>query len=89
MDHQQHRLENVGGRLEAYRQAVAKILARGYAIVRDATGRIVDSAHGIAAGDALTLIFHDGKITVTAEDAAKQPRARPKKPSSPDQGSLL
>ncbi len=89
VDHQQHRLENVGGRLEAYRQAVAKILARGYAIVRDATGRIVDSAHGIAAGDALTLIFHDGKITVTAEDAAKQPRARPKKPSSPDQGSLL
>jgi exodeoxyribonuclease VII large subunit len=89
VDHQQHRLENIGGRLEAYRHAVAKILARGYAIVRDATGRIVDSAHGIAAGDALTLIFHDGKITVTAEDAAKHPRARPKKPSSPDQGSLL
>ena len=40
-------------------------------------------------GDALTLIFHDGKITVTAEDAAKQPRARPKKPPSPGQGSLL
>jgi len=89
VDHQQHRLENVGGRLEAFRQAVAKVLARGYAIVRDATGKIVESAHGIAAGDALTLIFHDGKITVTAEDAAKHPRARPKKPSSPDQGSLL
>ena len=89
VDHQQHRLENVGGRLEAFRQAVAKVLARGYAIVRDATGKIVESAHGIAAGDTLTLIFHDGKITVTAEDAAKQPRARPRKPSSPDQGSLL
>jgi exodeoxyribonuclease VII large subunit len=75
--------------LEAYRQAVAQVLARGYAIVRDATGKVIDSAHGIAAGDALTLIFHDGKLTVTAEDAAKHPRARPKKPPSPGQGSLL
>ena len=73
--HQQHRVENVGGQLEAYRQAVAQVLARGYAIVRDATGKVIDSAHEIAAGDALTLIFHDGKISVTAEDAAKQPRA--------------
>jgi exodeoxyribonuclease VII large subunit len=87
--HQQHRVENVGGQLEAYRQAVAQVLARGYAIVRDATGKVIDSAHEIAAGDALTLIFHDGKISVTAEDAAKQPRARPKKPPSPGQGSLL
>jgi exodeoxyribonuclease VII large subunit len=89
VDHRQHQLDSFGGQLEAYRQAVAKILARGYAIVRDATGKIVDSAHAIAAGDALTLIFHDGKITVTAEDAAKQPRARRKKPPSPGQGSLL
>jgi exodeoxyribonuclease VII large subunit len=89
VDHRRHQLDNFGGRLEAYRQAVAKILARGYAIVRDATGKIVDSAHGIAAGDTLTLIFHDGKITVTAEDAAKQPRARSKKKTPPGQGSLL
>jgi exodeoxyribonuclease VII large subunit len=89
VDHRQHQIDSFGGRLEAYRQAITKILASGYAIVRDATGKIVDSAHEIAAGDALTLIFHDGKITVTAEDAAKQPRARPKKPPSPDQGSLL
>jgi exodeoxyribonuclease VII large subunit len=87
--HQQHRLDNVSGQLEAYRQAVQQVLARGYAIVRDAAGKIVDSAHIIAAGDTLTLIFHDGKITVTAEDAAKQPRAPRKKTPPPGQGSLL
>ena len=89
VDHRRHQLDSVGGQLEAYRQAVAKILARGYAIVRDATGTIVDSAHGVAAGDTLTLIFHDGKLPATAEDAAKQPRAPRKKTPTPGQGSLL
>jgi exodeoxyribonuclease VII large subunit len=89
LDHHVHRLANMGGQLDAYRQAVEKVLARGYAIVRDAGGRVVDSARTIAAGDALTIIFHDGKVVVAVEDAAKQPRARPRKSSSPDQGSLL
>jgi exodeoxyribonuclease VII large subunit len=90
LDHQQHRLDNLAGRLDSYRQAVEQILAKGYVLVRDASGRILDTVQGIKAGDTLTLVFHDGKLRVVADEAARRPPApRGKKASNPDQGSLL
>jgi len=90
IDHQEHRLANLAGRLDSYRQAVEQILAKGYVLVRDASGRILDTVQGIKAGDTLTLVFHDGKLRVVADEAAKRPPVpRGKKSPHPDQGSLL
>jgi exodeoxyribonuclease VII large subunit len=87
LEHHRHRLESAGGRLESYGKALFDTLRKGFAIVRDAAGMVVESALGIAAGDALSIQFHDGRIEVVA-DGAKRP-AKPKKPAEPGQGSLL
>ncbi len=85
--HERHRLEACGGRLETYGQALSDTLARGFALIRDAAGTIVDSAAALASGDALTIEFHDGKLAATV-DGARRAAPKPKKPA-PDQGSLL
>lgn len=41
-------------------------LDRGYAIVRDAAGRVVTATAGVTSGDALTLRVADGDINATA-----------------------
>jgi exodeoxyribonuclease VII large subunit len=87
LEHRRHRLESVGGRLETYGKALRDTLGKGFAIVRDAAGMVVESALGIAAGDALSIQFHDGRVEVVA-DGTKRP-TKPKKPSDPGQGSLL
>jgi exodeoxyribonuclease VII large subunit len=43
------------------------VLKRGYAIVRDETGKPVARAKGVKAGQALVNEFHDGKVRVRAE----------------------
>jgi exodeoxyribonuclease VII large subunit len=87
----QHRLDNAAGRLETYRRALDEVLERGFAIVRNARGMVVESTLGLAAGEALTIEFHDGRIGVVVDnDAPKRPSsARAKKPPPPGQGSLL
>jgi exodeoxyribonuclease VII large subunit len=85
--HEQHRLASVGGRLETFHQTVTKALERGFALVHDASGKVVISAQEVGPGDALSIEFHDGKVGVTAD--GKRAAAKPKKPGSPDQGSLL
>ncbi|ADV68742.1 exodeoxyribonuclease VII large subunit [Deinococcus maricopensis] len=45
-----------------------RTLARGYALVRDAAGRVVRDAAGARAG-ALTLTFQDGEVRVRVDDA--------------------
>jgi exodeoxyribonuclease VII large subunit len=87
LDHRRHRLESAGGRLESYGQALRDTLRKGFAIVRDAAGMVVESALGIVPGEALSILFHDGRAEVVA-DGAKRP-AKPKKPTDPGQGSLL
>ena len=91
LTHERHRLDSVGGRLETYRQALHDALARGFAIVRDRVGRVVDTVQAVAGGDTLTVEFHDGKVTVVAVGAAAKRGALPKskKPTPPGQGSLL
>lgn len=43
------------------------VLARGYALVRDANGLPVRSAHAVAPGQNLSVEFGDGKVAVVSE----------------------
>lgn len=76
------------------------VLARGFALVRDAQGQPLHAAAGIGPGDRLSLEFADGRVgaiadtdrpAVAAAKPAKSATARaPKRTSKPvDQGSLF
>ena len=60
-----HRLLALWKRLES--ASPRSVLKRGYALVRDATGRPVSRAKGIEAGQTLVNEFHDGRVRVRAE----------------------
>ena len=60
-----NRADHIAGRLLTAYQALRKPLLRGYAIVRDAKGRIVIDAAKVKPDSALSLEFHDGKVEVT------------------------
>ncbi|MFO1077682.1 MAG: exodeoxyribonuclease VII large subunit [Planctomycetota bacterium] len=70
-------LERAALRLEA--QAVRQrlldprhVLARGFALARDARGRIVTSVARLGRGDALTVQFRDGKANAHVDDVTKE-----------------
>jgi exodeoxyribonuclease VII large subunit len=64
------------------------VLERGFALVKDAKGKIQRRAAGIKPGEALTLIFADGEKPVHADGGSGggAPKARK---SGPGQGSLF
>ena len=66
----------------------SNVLERGFAVVKDAGGNVVVSAQAVTPGAALTLEFHDGKVAVVADGAARR-KPRGSKSDEPDQGSLL
>ena len=85
------RLDRAGGRIGPDRKpqvaglarALASldpkaVLRRGYAIVRDARGRVLPRAEAAARARALEIEFADGRV-----------RAKPGKPKAPDQPELL
>ncbi|KQS81637.1 exodeoxyribonuclease VII large subunit [Rhizobium sp. Leaf384] len=68
------------------------VLARGYAIVRDADGAPVKAAATLSAGQSVALQFADGTVgAITTEGPAPRPRKRGSaEPSEPaKQGSLF
>jgi exodeoxyribonuclease VII large subunit len=72
------------------------VLARGFALVRDAAGRPLRQAGSVTPGLALTIEFADGRIAARAEGEAPArptpPRAEPKSPrrsGGEGQGSLF
>ena len=65
------RIETAARLLEGY--SYRGVLARGFAVVRDARERPVTSAAAVKPGAALSLEFHDGR---TAAQAAGRPRRR-------------
>ena len=77
-------LEGLAARLES--ASYQSVLARGFALVRDADGHAVTAAARVAAGQALRLTFADGDVRATADGHAAPPR---RKPTTPSQGSLL
>jgi exodeoxyribonuclease VII large subunit len=89
------RLQGLGQLLESL--SYERVLARGFALVRDGAGIPVLAAASVSPGDALVIQFADGAVPVTADGeaggAAKAPTRKkeslktsdPKKP----QGSLF
>ena len=83
-------IEARGRRVDSTAQLLAalsykSVLARGFALVRDADGLTLHSAAAVAPGTHLTLEFGDGKVGATAdgEAAAVQAPAKPKQPAAP------
>lgn len=71
-------LQDGRGRLEGAARLLESlsyqgVLARGYAVVRDARGKPVMSSLSIQPADRLGIEFKDGHIQVIAEDGAKEP----------------
>jgi len=64
------------------------VLARGFAVVKDAEGAIVKRAASVSAGNLLDIEFADGKVAAVAGGAAR-PRAAPRDKPSGGQGSLF
>ncbi|BBF93674.1 exodeoxyribonuclease VII large subunit [Blastochloris tepida] len=62
------------------------VLARGFALVRDASGRAVRAAAAVKPGDRLEIQFADGRTPVVAGGVAPRPARRR---GGPDQGSLF
>ena len=103
----QTRLERARQRLDAQTKLLGtlgyhNVLARGFALVRDASGTMVRSAGAVHAGEGLDVQFADGHISAevvsgaggqgrtAAESAAKPKKARKVKPDPEgNQGSLL
>ena len=76
-------LEGLAARLES--ASYQSVLARGFALVRDAEGHAITAAARVAPGQALRLTFGDGDLRATADGHAAPPR---RKPTTPSQGSL-
>jgi exodeoxyribonuclease VII large subunit len=72
------------------------VLARGFALVRDAEGRPLRSAAAVAPGMALAIEFADGRVGATAGGDAPPPAPKPARAAEPKprkggegQGSLF
>ena len=76
------------------------VLARGYAVVRDANGRAVTDAAAIGFGDALAIELRDGEVRARAGEhveggeamprkATRRPAAKRPRPVPDEQGTLL
>jgi exodeoxyribonuclease VII large subunit len=76
------RLAGAAARLEA--GSYQSVLARGFALVRDAEGQPLTRAAAVAPGARLSIVFSDGAVAATAEGDK-----RPRKPAPPAQESLL
>ncbi len=87
--HRRLQLDSGTRLLDSY--SYAGVLARGFALVRDAAGGPVTAAAAVTPGQELHLQFHDGEIAVLAEGAPR--RKAPSRPrggtGEKDQGSLL
>ncbi|HEV7718369.1 MAG TPA: exodeoxyribonuclease VII large subunit [Arsenicitalea sp.] len=59
------------------------VLARGFALIKDASGELVRSKQFVESGDALGIEFADGEIGVVAVDTVSPALHKPKKPKPP------
>ena len=73
-----------------------KVLARGFVLVRNKAGEAVKSAHDLAAGEAVKLVFADGDKGAIIDDksASAPPKTtpktpKPKKPKTEGQAELF
>jgi exodeoxyribonuclease VII large subunit len=80
-------IESLGDLLDSY--SYQNVLARGFALVRDAADRPVTTATAVTPGTGLSIQFADGEVAVTAGSRADKPRPRASKRRDPRQGTLL
>ncbi len=83
-DREELRVANIGKLLASLSPRAP--LERGYALVHHADGSLAREAKAIAAGEALTLEFKDGKRGAVVDGKAKSP---PKKAPPTSQGDLF
>ncbi|TAK48353.1 MAG: exodeoxyribonuclease VII large subunit [Xanthobacteraceae bacterium] len=86
------RIGHAGQLLEAL--SYRAVLARGFALVRDAHDQPLHAAAAIAPGARLSLEFADGRVSATATDAEKPPQtaksaAPPRRGRDNSQGDLF
>ncbi|WP_272910973.1 exodeoxyribonuclease VII large subunit, partial [Falsiroseomonas oryziterrae] len=77
------RLDGLSRQLEAL--SYNAVLARGFALVRDAVGEPLTRAAAVAPGARLSIAFADGAVAATAEGEALKRKPKP----TDSQGSLL
>lgn len=92
LDKRHHELASQAKLLETL--SYQATLSRGYAIVRDSTGKVLRSAVDVSASSTIDLTLSDGTIKLKPTGSAKTAsvaKPKPKKPksSSSDQGSLF
>ncbi|MBJ6124407.1 exodeoxyribonuclease VII large subunit [Microvirga splendida] len=82
------RLEAVSKLFESL--SYKSVLKRGFALVRDAEGRPMNSAEAVQDGQALVLEFADGKADATGGRIGSRPRpAKPRVVAAEEQGALF
>jgi exodeoxyribonuclease VII large subunit len=64
------RLEGLAARLDG--ASYEAVLARGFALVRDAAGHTLATAAAVKPGARLGIRFHDGDIAATADRPGRQ-----------------
>jgi len=60
-----------------------RVLARGFALVKDADGNLVRQADAVKPGDALLIELADGQIDANVSGAPAVPRRKPKSENTP------
>jgi len=80
---QQQRVQHLGAMLESLN--VLGVLKRGFALVKDASGKVVQSAAMMPSEGTLSVQFHDGERVVMAGNVApvSSPKPRSKKTAAP------
>ena len=73
---QEQRVQHVGAMLESLN--VLSVLKRGFALVKDAGGKVVQSAAMMPSEGTLRVQFHDGERLVMAGNAAPVAAAKPR-----------
>jgi exodeoxyribonuclease VII large subunit len=83
---QKTQISNLGKLVDAF--SYHKVLNRGFALVRNASGHAVRSAAAIASGDRIVIEFADGRVPAVATDGTA-PRRKPKTGGAGGQGGLF
>lgn len=73
---QEQRVQHVGAMLESLN--VLSVLKRGFALVKDAGGKVVQSAAAMPNNGTFRVQFHDGERVVVAGNAAPVAAAKPR-----------
>jgi len=87
LDRARLHLDSLAALLDSY--SYERVLARGFALVRDAADHAITTAAAVAPGAGLTIQFADGEIAATATGRADKAKPRPPKRRDTKQGSLL